>query len=183
MAAAHAAGASLTFENVKELLHYDPQTGNFFWKVGGSGRVIGQRAGSVKHGDDRKYIHIRVAGRRRILAHRLAWFYTFGYWPPNDIDHINGLGTDNRLANLRLATDAQTCMNRRVQRNNTSGFKGVTFDKESGRWRAQIQIERKTLRLGRFGSPKHAALAYNGAARKFFGAFAKVNSFPIVNYG
>lgn len=169
----------MALKRLQELVLYNPETGKFSSKVNGPGRAIGQQAGSIKHSGDRKYIHLRVAGEW-ILAHRLAWFYMFGHWPPNDIDHVNGDGTDNRLANLRLATEGQNCMNRRVHCNNTSGFKGVTFDKESGRWRSQIQIDGKHQTLGRFQSPRHAALAYNAAARRFFGSFAKVNSFPIV---
>jgi hypothetical protein len=72
-------------------------------------------------------------------------------------------------------------MNRGLQRNNTSGFKGVSFDRRRGLWMAKIYVERKYHFLGYFSSPKDAELAYNAAARKFFGEFARPNSFPIVS--
>ncbi len=90
------------------------------------------------------------------------------------VDHINGDGTDNRRANLRAATHAQNMRNRKKHKNNTSGFKGVSPMR--GKWRAQIRFEGRKHHLGIFDSPEEAAEAYDEAARRLHGEFARTNS-------
>jgi hypothetical protein len=94
-------------------------------------------------------------------------------WP--QVDHNNGDGLDNRKCNLRPATHEQNAANRRLNRNSTSGYKGVT--RVRGRWLAQIQASKKHRHLGYFDSPEDAARAYDRAARELFGAYARPN-FP-----
>lgn len=113
----------------------------------------------------------RVGGVRR--EQRLHTFLTG--WPL--VDHVNGNGLDNRRANLRPATNAENMRNRRRYANNTSGFKGVTFDKAKGRWKAQIRLDGRRRYIGRYDTAEEAARAYDAAARELHGEFARLN-FP-----
>lgn len=113
--------------------------------------------------------NVYVGGRRaQIKMHKLITG-----WP--ETDHRNRNGLDNRRSNLRPASRSQNNANRAVQRNNTSGYKGVTFDKRAGRWLAQIQYDRRNHHLGLYDDPRTAALAYDAAAREQFGVFACCN--------
>ncbi|MBL0320720.1 MAG: HNH endonuclease [Alphaproteobacteria bacterium] len=96
-----------------------------------------------------------------------------------EVDHINGNKLDNRKENLRLASHSQNCKNQAKPKNNTSGYKGVTKNKAGNNWIAQIKTNGKHLSLGRFENIQDAARAYDNAARKYFGEFAKLN-FPDV---
>jgi hypothetical protein len=99
--------------------------------------------------------------------------------PPENklVDHRNGNGLDNRRENLRLATHAQNMLNRRKQKNTSSKFIGVYFDKQTGKWRAKIKVNSKTMHIGRFDSELQAALAYDRTAKLYHGEFSKFN-FP-----
>jgi len=92
-----------------------------------------------------------------------------------ETDHINGNGLDNRKSNLRICTTSQNGMNRDKQLNNTSGYKGVRFDKRGGKWQAYIRFDHKFVHLGLFIDAKEAAKAYDIAALRLFGKFAKTN--------
>jgi hypothetical protein len=94
-------------------------------------------------------------------------------WPM--VDHINLNGLDNRRTNLRPATRAQNMHNRRLNANNTSGYKGVSRDRS--KWRAHIKLNSRQRSLGTFATPEQAARAYDAAARELFGQFARLN-FP-----
>lgn len=91
------------------------------------------------------------------------------------IDHINGIKTDNRRGNLRFCTATQNSQNQKRHRDNTSGFKGVHWDKEQRKWRSYIQANGIRYRLGRFKSIEDAARAYDEACRKYHRAFARPN--------
>lgn len=88
-------------------------------------------------------------------------------------DHIHGLTLDNRRSELRLATHGQNQANKRLQSNNTSGFKGVSFNKMADKWEAQIQKDGKNKHLGFFDDPAEAHAAWREAAQKEFGEFAR----------
>lgn len=96
----------------------------------------------------------------------------------NQTDHVNGNGLDCRRRNMREATKTQNMCNRGKQKNNSSGFKGVTFHKTTKKWTAQIWAEGQKKYLGEYFSKKQAALAYNDAALKFHGEFASLNEVP-----
>jgi hypothetical protein len=113
------------------------------------------------------------ACRKETLTRKPIFMHTeiFG----EHCDHKNRNGLDNRKANLRKATRSQQGMNRRLQSNNTSGFKGVQWCKRNGKWLARIGINNKKLDLGYFNSKEAAAKAYDQAALKYFGEFAVLN--------
>lgn len=165
----------LTAERARELLSYDPDTGEFRWRVQRGPRKAGSIAGSIKKLNGRKYRTLCVDGEY-FLAHRLAWFFVTGTRPPDDrdIDHKNTDGTDNRFANLRLATRAQNMHNRTRQKNNTSGFKGVYPDRKRNLWAAQIDVGGKAKFLGAFKTPEEAHAVYCKAAAELHGEFARV---------
>lgn len=90
-------------------------------------------------------------------------------------DHINGNRLDNRRENLRFCTLSQNSMNRGMRNDNKSGYKGVSYYRNNGKWRACIRINGKTKHLGYFPSIESAAVAYNLGAKKFFGEYSKIN--------
>lgn len=158
----------IKIERVKEVLYYDPGTGNFTWRVNKRRARIGDTAGSiVRHG----YILIRV-DQSRLLAHRLAWFYVHERWPENDIDHINGNPSDNRIENLREATRAENLKNTKVSSRSSTGIKGVSRFGCSGKFRATIRCDGKRLHLGLFDTAEEADTAYKAAAELHHGKFA-----------
>lgn len=146
--------AELTQERLKELLLYDPNTGCFVWLKKTSNRVFaGQIAGAK---DAYGYTLIGVDGSR-YFAHRLAWFYVHGYFPPQYIDHVNGDRCDNRIGNLRLCTPAENQQNKKPKRGRSLPM-GVM--EKDGRFRAEITILGKKRNLGRFNTAEEAHLAY-----------------------
>jgi hypothetical protein len=157
----------VTHRRLLELLTYDPLTGLFRWRIRPSGRIgAGEIAGNINPEGYRSM----SLDRRFYKAHRLAWFYVHGVWPPEQLDHINRQRDDNRIANLRLATNQQNNANSVRQRNNTSGFKGVYFHKQ--KWRAMIGISGKRVHIGFFSTPEIAHAAYLEKSREVFGDFS-----------
>lgn len=95
-----------------------------------------------------------------------------------DIDHEDRNGANNQKYNLRIATKSQNGINQVLRKNNTTGFKGVTYEKYTNKYKAQIWFENVCIHLGRFDDPEEAALAYDRAARRYHGKFARLN-FPL----
>lgn len=149
----------LTQSRLKELLHYCPDTGVFTWQRARQGVRVGCVAGGI---GGEGYRSIRVDGRN-YLAHRLAWLYVYGEWPKDQIDHINGVKDDNRIANLREATNAENNQNLAMRSSNKSGFVGVHWHSRDRKWHANIRINMKRKFLGRFNTPESAHAAYLAA--------------------
>lgn len=146
----------LTAERLRELLSYDPETGIFLWRVSLSRRVaLGMTAGTLCGG----YTLIRIC-EKAYRAHRLAWLYVHGRWPIDQLDHINGIRDDNRIANLREANNVEQQQNRAMQRNNTSGHHGVGWCKRDAKWHARIMFKGVRKSLGFFDSLEEASAAY-----------------------
>lgn len=101
--------------------------------------------------------------------------YLFKVPKNSQIDHVNGNKLDNRKSNLRSCTASQNSANRKIGKNNTSGYKGVSKRKTRNKWDAMIKINGKTTYLGSYCSKKEAAIAYDNAALKYFGEFANLN--------
>lgn len=165
----------ITQAYLKQRLHYDPETGVFTWlpysghkqrwnkkhagKIAGARMTIG-------------YLLIRIDGQQ-YLAHRLAFLYMTGKFPPNQVDHKNYDRSNNSWANLRPATKQQNMRNRKAQKNNTTGFKGVYFHRQMNKYGARIKIGIKCKSLGLFDTAKAASIAYANAAHIYFGEFAR----------
>jgi hypothetical protein len=113
------------------------------------------------------------------LAHRLAYFWSHDEWPPENIDHKRGARKSAAMDELRPCTQSQNGMNRGRQRNNTSGFKGVSFNKNAGRWVANICAEGRTRYLGLYERPEEAHEVYCLAADMLHGEFAHYGDSPL----
>lgn len=147
----------ISHEQLKEFLSYDPETG-VFRRLKAKGRA---RAGDVVgYLEPNGYWRIYLGGEM-ISAHRLAWFYVYGQWPLNQIDHINRNRSDNRIANLRDVTRAVNLKNRPVY--GAVPFLGVTLTRSGRRFASQITINRKTRYLGSFKTAEEAHQAYLSA--------------------
>ena len=157
------ATCDLTAARLRELLVYDPTTGIFTRSASviGPGRKVGRVAGSD---NGQGYIKLAVDGRF-YRAHRLAFLYMTGSWPLGEVDHINGVRSDNRWGNLRDVSGADNTHNQRLpHKNNTSGFLGV---RRSGRkFRAFIGSNNARIYLGVFDTPELAHFAYLEAKRR-----------------
>lgn len=153
----------LTFREASSRLAYDPSTGEIRWRERCGGprdsswntKHAGKLAGTL--GSD-GYLRLRF-NKGGFAAHRIAWLIHFGSWPKEEIDHINGVKSDNRLCNLREADHSLNMSNRCYS---ASGAKGVSQVGE--RWRAVIVIgHRKKKNLGYFDTLDEAAAAYRAA--------------------
>lgn len=151
---------------INELIDYNSETGVFTFKAKRKGRKIGQCGWRRPDG----YLCITI-NYKCYLAHRLAWFLVYGEWPLHEVDHINGDPSDNRICNLRLATHSQNLKNQKIRKNNTSGYKGVYFNKKNGNWIARIKINYRYFHIGVFADPESAHLAYVKRAQQEFGEF------------
>lgn len=157
------ANEALTAERVRELLSYNPDTGEFLWLVSGRGVAAGRIAGGL-HCDGYRSICVK---NKVYMAHRLAFLYVYGRWPANEIDHINGARSDNRIANLREATASENQGNQRKARSNsTTGFLGVSWYKPNGKFRASIALNGKIKHLGYFTTAEESYAAYLKAKRE-----------------
>ncbi len=144
----------LTQERLKELLNYDPATGIFTNRVVRQGMRKGANsiAGTKNiHG----YIVIQIDGHK-VGAHRLAWLYMYGDWPVNQIDHINRVRDDNRIANLRDVTASENVHNAANWTKNTSGVRNVVWHKRNKKWQAQIMVNNKYKYLGLYNDLEEA---------------------------
>lgn len=150
---------ALSHEYLTKVLEYEPESGVFIWKVRVSQAVKpGDIAGSVnKNG----YLFIKV-GKYIYRAHRLAWFYFYGQWPPIEsyqIDHIDGNRLNNSIKNLRLASNAKNARNHRLYSHNTSGVTGVSFAEANNKWKATIRYNGHNIHLGYYTSFEDAVKA------------------------
>lgn len=163
--------ACLAAAEARRLLRYEPDTGIFRWRVDTKNTAAGDIAGS-RH--SRGYWHIKI-NRRLYMAHRLAWLWVTGEWPVAHVDHINGKRSDNRFANLRVATNSENARNSRIRTNNACGYKGVHFKKRLNKFVAQINVDGRVQHLGVFGTAADAHAAYWNAAKEHFGEFARAS--------
>nr|WP_267875820.1 HNH endonuclease [Massilia sp. CCM 8734] len=143
------------------LFHYDPNNGLFIYRVSPSRRVsVGSIAGCQHNGYIRIFIN-RVAYK----AHRLAWMYVHGKEPSNLLDHINGGGVDNRIANLREASNAENMQNTKLAITNKSGVTGVHWVDRDKRWRVRIGLDGQQKSIGSFRKKEDAIQACEKAKK------------------
>ena len=147
---------TISVDQLHELLKYNHVTGKFTWRERTedfpapinivrqfNARNAGKQVYEETH---RGYGRITLFGKR-YKSHRLAWAMHYGDWPPDQIDHINGVRSDNRIENLRAVSQAENSKNSKIPASNMSGVIGVHWDKFSFRWVASITIEQKTIAL------------------------------------
>lgn len=158
----------LTQEYLKEILEYNSETGVFTWKVSNTNLIkVGDVAGKPR-GDG--YCRVRILNKLQ-YTHRLVWLYLYGALPVGHLDHVDGDTSNNRVTNLREATRYENQHNQGKRKNNTSGFKGVSWDKSMKKWAASITKKYKKVHLGYFATPEEAASAYQNAAQAHHGEF------------
>lgn len=159
-----------SLEYLKSRLEYSPETGEFTWcQRPGKGYRGGKRAGWV---DEWGYVRIEIDGAAH-RAHRLAWFYMTGEWPPNEVDHKDGDPSNNRWANLRLATRDQNAHNMGIRADNTSGVKGVTRHPQYEKWVARVRTNGLRAYLGVFDTVNEAAEAIRKYREVAHGEFCR----------
>jgi hypothetical protein len=163
--------SGLCLDLLRSILRYDAKVGKFYWLVDWQKprAMIGCEAGSVVG----EYHRISI-NYNKYLTHRLAWFYVHGVWPKDQIDHINGNKTDNKIANLRCADSSENQSNTAPRKAKKSKWpKGVSFYPDRGLWRSGIKKNGKSYFLGHYDCPAAAHLAYVIAADEHHGDFAR----------
>jgi len=158
----------ITQEQLKELIHYDPDTGAFTNVTTRGKATAGRTSGNLsKNGKDSTLIYRRIyISGKFYKAHRLAFLYMDGSWPAEEVDHINGDGSDNRWCNLRKASRHINGRNTRLKSNNTSGLHGIAWSKSRNKWRVRIVVDHKEIFLGRYSDLFEAVCVRKAAELK-----------------
>jgi hypothetical protein len=159
----------LAADRLRDLLTYHPDSGLFTWNRSRGSRGSGVIAGNMNT-DGAVQIQI---DKRVYVAHRLAWLYVLGVFPPDEIDHWNGCPADNRWSNLRPATHMQNCWNRKKSVANTSGFTGASWHSVKDQWCSSIMKNGQRIIIGYFDTPHEAGAAYAAKAEELFGEFRR----------
>lgn len=149
----------LTQERLQERLSYDPSTGEFRTRYAVKQVPAGAIAGSAS---SKGYWRIKI-DNREYAAHRLAWLYVHGEFPPGDLDHRNRVRSDNRIGNLRLANKSQNGQNRSKASSASAAYLGVTFHQRAQKWQAAIGSQGRVHYLGLYATPEAASAAYKKA--------------------
>jgi hypothetical protein len=177
--------SGITPERLRRLLDYDPGTGWLWWKSrpraefksdrayrAFEARNVGKRAFTAT---TRNGYKTGRADNKQLFAHRVIWAIVHGEWPPEDIDHINGDKSDNRILNLRIASRSDNCKNRAGW--GASRYLGVSRA-PNGKWRARINLHGKERGLGVFNAEEEAFAAYLNAAKALHGEFVTFQRMP-----
>lgn len=156
---------------LRELLHYEPSTGWFTWRVQYNSRtIVGSRAGCLQNG----YRLIQIGGTL-YRSGRLAWFYQTGKWPTHLIDHKDGNRANDVWLNLREANCCESTHNR-IMPVGVSGLRGVRRGYANPhRWEARIAVGNRRVSLGSFNTPEEAHQAYLTASEELHGKFAPIH--------
>jgi len=142
--------SSISPEELRRVFSYDRKTGLITWLSCRNTSYNGKVAGTIRTDRwNKSYVMIQFHGGN-FFAHRVAWAIVHDEWPADQIDHKNGVGTDNKLKNLRAATNAQNARNKKLKSTNTSGFNGVRWHSIGKKWNARITIDGKEKSLGMF---------------------------------
>lgn len=156
-------------ERLRELLDYDPLSGLLTWR---KDRNQLAKKGSVAGNLHVKgYVHVKVDGKE-YKAHRLAWVWMTGEFPPDQVDHINGCKSDNRWSNIRLANNAENQRNVGTRKDNKSGTRGVTWHERQKKWIASIRVDGRLFHLGSFDTIEEATAMRKGCEPWLLGEFA-----------
>ena len=170
-------------ELLRQLLRYDPDTGKLYWKerdisffdaterrsakhacAQWNSRFSGKEAFTADNG--KGYLNGKII-KRNYSAHRIIWTMFYGTAPIDQIDHINGIRSDNRISNLRAVSSKENSMNRAIRNDNSSGCTGVYFVKKTCRWVCTISTNGKLVHLGSFADKNDAITARKDAEAKY----------------
>jgi len=154
----------ITQELLKKLFNYNPNTGVFVRLVTTSTRAMSGTVADNRNANG--YVRIGINGKN-YSAHRLAWAYMYGEMPIGDIDHINQVKSDNRIENLRIATNSENQRNAKRSVLNRSGFTGVSWNKNAKKWRSSIMSLGNAIHLGSFSKLSDAVEARVKAERQY----------------
>jgi len=161
----------LTYERAAELLRYEPDTGKLYWKVDRGNKIrAGDEAGTWDRIHDR-YLRrdVFIDGKTYVAPHVIHLLMT-GRWPNGQMDHINGAPTDNRWNNLRVVTPARNARNRGKKRSaKTSGFRGVSWNKNRGKWQISIGVNGRLIYCGLRNTLEEAILERLEAEATYWG--------------
>lgn len=171
-------------EFLKQCLSYNKVTGKLTWKsrpdwhfkdervaMLRNAKYAGKEAGILNKTSGYVYVSLDNITYK---AHRLIYVLVYGREPEDEVDHVNGVKTDNRLVNLRLATKSENQRNARIRKDNTTLFKNVSFHKRQQKYNARCTIGGKRVHIGSFDTPEMAYEAYRDYARAHYGEFAKL---------
>ena len=166
----------LSAELVRSLFDYDPNSGILRWKVQANRprKWNSRYAGTIIGWKSQGYIQVQISApeRANYYAHVLAWCHYYGYWPPDQLDHKDRDRSNNRIDNLRMASHSDNNCNKGRLRTNTSGAAGVSFHRESGKWRVRINRGGTKVFDGLFATREEAIAARRAAIAEFHGEFA-----------
>jgi len=157
----------MTIDEMKERVEYNHVSGKFYLLSRGFPSVAGYSTELYQKGDRLReitvvdadgYVKISIKGTgvAYIRAHRYAWAYHYGVFPSGYIDHINGVTNDNRIDNLRMVSSGENSRNMKIPSSNTSGTVGVSFNKQSKKWRANIWVNNKQKSVGVYKTKEEA---------------------------
>ena len=159
-------------DTLRQLLRYEPETGKLFWRerepamfeagrhsaersaTAWNSRYAGKVAFTALEGEG-GYQRGRIYGQL-YKAHRVAWTIFYGCWPEHEIDHIDGDKSNNRITNLRDVPHMLNCRNRRLQKTNTTGYSGLTWRRDTKKWRACIHVNGRPTTIGSFATKEEA---------------------------
>lgn len=171
----------LTYELCIEFYHYDEESGKLFNKERAphhflnqldcerwNSRLAYKEVGTL-NGDGYRIASYKT---KRYGVHRIIWLLKTGSWPDKEIDHENGIRDDNKWSNLRPATSAQNGINKPRFKNNSSGYRGVSWQKLMNKWEARIMFQKKTMVLGYYETKEDAYYAYCSKCVELYGEFA-----------
>lgn len=163
----------ITQEEMKSILDYNKKTGIFTWKEK-EVNYPWQASWNSRHANKEAFSSIDEKGYKcgsingkMVKAHRVAWFYVFGTWPDGEVDHINGIKTDNRIDNLRDVSNIDNSRNCKRSSRNKSGVTGVRWLKNRNRWIASIRVNRRLIHIGSYVNFQDAVKARKLADIKY----------------
>jgi hypothetical protein len=141
-------------------------------KNSSGGEKAGSIAGWLAESRDKKFYYRLTINKKTYYVHQIVYLYHHGYIP-SYLDHIDGDGLNNKIENLRECTQSQNIANSKLSKANSSGYKGVTYRKDTKNWQAQITVNRKNISIGSYKTKKEAAIAYKNVSKKIYGDFAR----------
>jgi len=155
---------NISLERVRCAFNYNPITGDFTWGIIKSYKTgVGDTAGRLNHDG---YFRVAIDGHQ-YMAHRLIWLYVYGEWPDGEIDHINGMPSDNRIINLRSVSHQENSINKKLISTSTSGIAGICWNKSNSNWRVRINTDHYRENLGSYKDFFEACCARKSAERKY----------------